>query len=504
MSWSWSGSLGALSAWWARFARRPEDSSAARHQAAAAAARERSLRHASGEALYRSFFDHVPVGIFVTDPMGNGLFVNRHWCALTGMDPHEVQGAGWTRILHPEDAEEASRKWFAATSSGQDFHAEYRFKTLDGRVIWVSATAAPLRDASGVISGYIGCNSDITARKLFEQRLEQRSREIVLLSELGDLLHSCGSLTEAFEVISRQCRKLFPECAGGLYLTTPSRDDLAAAASWSAGPIAPDTEPWRPEDCWALRRGREHLVEDPDTDLPCRHPRFAGAVTSLCVPMLALGETLGIFHLASDAGPLGVRSEGVRRLASAVAEHLGMAIANLNLRETLHQQSIRDPLTGLFNRRYFEESLEREVRRARRHESSFGVILLDLDHFKRFNDTFGHEAGDVMLRTFGEFLRTRVRGEDVACRLGGEEFALLLPDAALENVHRRAEELRLEAHALQVSYRNQLLGTVTVSLGVGSFPIHGAEGNDVLRATDNALYRSKSAGRDRVTVAVAA
>jgi len=151
----------------------------------------------------------------------------------------------------------------------------------------------------------------------------------------------------------------------------------------------------------------------------------------LCVPMMALGEALGVLHLraetAADTGNLGETAQAVaaslnearRRLAAAVAEHTAMALANLSLRETLRHQSIRDPLTSLFNRRYFEESLEREIRRAQRRGTPLGVVMLDLDRFKGFNDSFGQEAGDVLLRSFGELLRCKLRGEDVPCRYGG-------------------------------------------------------------------------------------
>jgi diguanylate cyclase (GGDEF)-like protein len=179
-----------------------------------------------------------------------------------------------------------------------------------------------------------------------------------------------------------------------------------------------------------------------------------------------------------------------------------MALANLTLRETLRHQSIRDPLTSLFNRRYFEESLEREIRRAQRRGSLLGVIMLDLDRFKLFNDSFGHEAGDALLRAFGEMLRRKVRGEDVACRYGGEEFAVLLPEATLDAARERAEELRLAAKSLQVAYQDHLLGPITLSLGVAVYPDQGLSGQTVLRAADAALYKSKADGRDRVTASL--
>jgi diguanylate cyclase (GGDEF)-like protein/PAS domain S-box-containing protein len=353
-----------------------------------------------------------------------------------------------------------------------------------------------------------------------ELEREQRNREIVLLSELGGLLQTCDSTGEAYEVISRQGRKLFPDLSGAVYRISASRTDLELVSSWGeSGPIS-GADLFRPEDCWGLRLGRDHFVEDPAVDLICRHVVDAAPPRYLCVPMMALGEALGVLHLRAEPvpestsfgsprdatdvlqGAAAFLSDARRRLATAVAEHTAMALANLSLRETLRHQSIRDPLTSLFNRRYFEESLEREIRRAQRRGSLLGVIMLDLDRFKLFNDSFGHEAGDALLRAFGELLRRKVRGEDVPCRYGGEEFAVLLPEATLEAARERAEELRLAAKGLQVAYQDHLLGPITLSLGVAVYPDQGLSGQAVLRAADAALYKSKADGRDRVTAAL--
>lgn len=340
-----------------------------------------------------------------------------------------------------------------------------------------------------------------------ELEREQRNREIVLLSELGGLLQTCDSIEEAYQVISRQGRKLFPDLNGALYRLSASRTDLELVSSWGEEGPWTGSDFFRPEDCWGLRLGRDHCVEDPAADLICRHVGEQDPPRYICLPMMAQGEALGVLHLRIDpavaaAGGVSPLNEARRRLASAVAEHTAMALANLTLRETLRHQSIRDPLTGLFNRRYFEESLEREIRRARRRGTPLGVIMFDLDRFKVVNDNYGHEAGDVLLRTLGELLRRNVRGEDVACRWGGEEFAVLLPEATLEATRVRAEELRAVVRELKVPYQDRILGPVTVSLGVAIFPDQGLSGQSVLRAADAALYQSKAAGRDRVTSAL--
>ncbi len=159
---------------------------------------------------------------------------------------------------------------------------------------------------------------------------------------------------------------------------------------------------------------------------------------------MAGGDTLGILHVRSSGGEF---TQATHQMVLTLAEHIALLLSNLYLRDTLRQQSIRDPLTGLFNRRFREETLAREVARARRAKSPLGVIMLDIDHFKCFNDTHGHAAGDAVLKALGGFLLEHVRGGDVPCRYGGEEFALILPGAVPADAAQRAEELRSKRRA---------------------------------------------------------
>ena len=221
--------------------------------------------------------------------------------------------------------------------------------------------------------------------------------------------------------------------------------------------------------------------------------------------MMAHGEAIGLLYFDRRIGQtsrsLMQWSEAEEILARTFAEHAALALANLKLREILRSQSVRDPLTGLYNRRYMEESLEIELRRAVRKKCSLGVMMLDVDHFKRFNDTFGHEAGDSVLQALANLFRTQLRGSDVACRYGGEEFTMILPEASTEATRQRAEQLREAAKAAISQFRGGSLDQVTISVGVASFPDKGTTVEGLLRAADAALYRAKEQGRDRVVVA---
>jgi len=215
--------------------------------------------------------------------------------------------------------------------------------------------------------------------------------------------------------------------------------------------------------------------------------------------MMAQSEALGILHLMQ---PDNVKmTETKQRMAVTMSEHIAMALSNLRLHETLRSQSIRDPLTGLFNRRFMEESLELEIRRASRNQRPLGMIMMDLDHFKYFNDNFGHEAGDLLLKELGALLKTNIRGEDIACRYGGEEFTLILPEGTGSVTRQRAEFFKEAIQRLDVHYKNQPLGRLTASMGVAVFPDHGRSAQALIEAADKGLYRSKNAGRDCVTMA---
>jgi diguanylate cyclase (GGDEF)-like protein len=184
-----------------------------------------------------------------------------------------------------------------------------------------------------------------------------------------------------------------------------------------------------------------------------------------------------------------------------VGEHLGLALAKLKLQENLQHLSVRDPLTGLYNRRYMEESLARELRRAERQGKLLGIIMADIDHFKKFNDTLGHDAGDALLREIGALLQRRIRDGDIVCRFGGEEFTIVLQDASQETTLQRAEEIREAAKEMRVQHGQRVLDPVTLSLGVAVFPRNGANRDILMQSADVALYRAKQEGRDRVCMA---
>jgi diguanylate cyclase (GGDEF)-like protein len=360
-----------------------------------------------------------------------------------------------------------------------------------------------------VMSGaFFALRRDATARRRAETDLEVAnstlhekvdalqvlSFELRAMARMGAYLHASLSTEELRQVLHAGLPGLFPGCDGAVYVFHSSHDVLERATSWGRGAFPPS---FGPLDCWALRRGQAHVSDPGQAAVRCSHPGGENGAT-LCVPMAAAGEIMGVITIAignADA------CESSLDLATTVAGQVGLALSDLQLRDKLREQSIHDPLTGLFNRRYLEESFQLELHRAERSARPVSLIMLDLDHFKRLNDSLGHQAGDAVLQELGALLQRSVRAGDLACRYGGEEMLVLLPEVGISPALARAEELRLGISALRVRALGKALPTVTASFGVATFPHHGRTLTELLRSTDAALYRAKAAGRNRVVCA---
>jgi diguanylate cyclase (GGDEF)-like protein len=379
-----------------------------------------------------------------------------------------------------------------------------------GEPRWMLAAGGPLLNNRGEKRGAVVFLRDITDRKKTREQLtvalqesETLAGERRELSELGDSLQSCQTVEEAYKMSENALPGILGLRPGALCILNSSRDLVESAATWNN---CSTTEPlFHPEDCWGLRRGKPY--GGPGSPLPCSHVRASGATNYLCVPLVAQGETLGVLYVEDKASllahsPQAVQFEQVtlKRRSIAVAERVSLALVNLKLRELLRNQSIRDPLTGLYNRRYLEESLTRELHRANRTVRNLSLVMLDLDHFKHFNDTFGHQVGDILLKEVAGVIKNRVRAGDLACRYGGEEFCLIIAEADSERTYKCVESIREAIRHLSLHNRGQTLGTITVSAGIATYPAHGDNSEKLIRAADDALYRAKKAGRDCIFV----
>jgi len=319
--------------------------------------------------------------------------------------------------------------------------------------------------------------------------LEQRSQDIEMLSEMSELLQISTAIDEACSVLPAFGSRLFPDIHGAVFITRGTAGLVESIASWGGEPPVTD---FATTECWALRRAQAHAVTAGGIRCPHTHSMIGA---TLCVPMLALGEVIGVVTLnVSDSVTIPPATE---QFAKTFADQIAFALANLRLQETLRTRAVRDALTGLYNRRYMEEVIGHELLRAVRQQRQVGVLMVDVDHFKRFNDTFGHLGGDALLQQFARLMQKVVREEDVVCRYGGEEFMVVVPDAGHDLLRMRAQTLVEAARELRVHLDGEELGCITVSAGFAlSGP--GTTVASLLSAADRALYSAKTSGRDRV------
>ncbi|MEM9638002.1 MAG: diguanylate cyclase, partial [Pseudomonadota bacterium] len=290
------------------------------------------------------------------------------------------------------------------------------------------------------------------------ERQMQLAREVSLLGELNEWLQSSRSLDELFEMVARFMTHMLPDCEGSVYVYSNSRDVLDGAISWNAGTHKAHIHP---EECWGLRRGRTYTYGTSSIDFVCEHTEPHDDRPYFCFPILAHGETVGLMHLKAKTMLAVEDFQTHQKLAQMCAEQISLAIANVQMRDQLQERSVRDPLTGLFNRRHMTDYLRTMIQNAQRTEAGFSMVYLDVDHFKKFNDNHGHDAGDMVLRTVGEALERACDGDEIACRMGGEEFMLLLPGTDRKAAEPRAEKLRRAIEAITLRYGEKNLPRIT-------------------------------------------
>lgn len=320
--------------------------------------------------------------------------------------------------------------------------------------------------------------------------LEVQERSLRQLGELSDLLLAARSLEEGAQVASLALPALLPESSGELLLFAPSRNILQPLAAWGTAPGR--TMPH--DTCWALRHGDTLWPDERSFAAPCQGAELGGC-PYICLPLTAHGETLGLLRTTVQTQ----MSSADRTALQGLARQLALSLDALLLQDRLRQQSIRDALTGLYNRRYYEDYLSASLGRASSDGTPLTLVALDVDHFKRFNDTFGHDAGDAVLVQVGAALKAAVQPPyEAACRPGGEEFALILPGTDAATALQRAEALRQTVEGWTLTHAGTPLGQLTVSIGVAE--IGSSSAAELTRHADEALYAAKRGGRNQVVI----
>ena len=471
----------------------------------------KQLNLEESEARYRRLFETAKDGILILDgDTGRIVDANPFLQDMLGYSESELIGKALWEIGAVRDIPASQQAMRELQKNEYIRYEDIPLETKTGgrkHVEFVSNVY--------LVSGrkVIQCNiRDITERKDAEARvletknkllvlvseLQWRDRQMQLMNRMNELLQSCITQDEAYQVITLCAADLFPGRNGSLAILPARNEKLSVVARWGAESIMQSN--FALEDCWALRLGQIHEVIDQDTSLLCRHFMNSPPGGYFCLPLTVQGETLGVLSLIDNTIQTGEHPPGLKQLAVSVGETIKFSLSNLKLRDELRSESIHDPLTGLFNRRYLDETLSRDLYQVERRNDPLCVVMLDLDGLKRLNDSLGHGTGDSVLRLLGHTLQEHLRKSDISCRYGGDEFVLVLPDSSIAETKLRVEQLSTVMKSFQQDQRGEDVGPITLSAGIAQAPEHGKTARELLQAADQAMYAAKQAGGDRIVI----
>ncbi|MES2684990.1 MAG: PAS domain S-box protein [Pseudomonadota bacterium] len=479
------------------------------------------------EGRLNAVFEQAAVGVSLLNADGSWNKVNQRLCEITGYSESELLATDYQTITLSEDlAVDLERARQLIEGEIDRYDIEKRYVRKDGAIIWVKVFASRIDVTGSQPALYVAVIEDISQRKAAEahvQRLnsnleqqvverteqlretlgnwQQRSTELALLNEMMSNLPASQDLPEASAIIRRYLPRLFNQYAGVIWLEDEVPDQFHLLVQWGARSEQASTIVT--EDCWALRRGRPLRVEDPLDPLACPHAHRHEQVPHACTPIVALGEIVGMIYLEWSEDLQSAVNPPEQAFVESAAEQIGLAIGNVRLREKLRQQAMHDALTGLYNRRYFDEYLASRIAEATRADRAFSLLMIDLDHFKSINDTFGHDAGDEVLRATGRLLQKAARADEAVFRLGGEEFVMILNEGLGSDSEGCAERLRKEIEANPLTWNGIPMPSITASMGIARFPADGREKLSIMQRADAALYSAKRTGRNRVCKAAA-
>jgi diguanylate cyclase (GGDEF)-like protein/PAS domain S-box-containing protein len=474
------------------------------------------------EGRYRLLFYQTPVGIIHFDRQLHLLDWNNFSLAILQSSQKELNGLDLNKL---PDARLLPAIQSALDGEVGQYEGPYE-ATAGLLAAWISMRTVPLYDQTGQVQGGIGIIEDITDRKKVEDAEHNQRILSEVLRDSAAALNSSLDLEQVFNSILSNIGRVVACDTVDISLTEDHDTEKiirhrGAVGLFMAGENQSIRFDGTETDHFSHLMERDGPFIISDTQL---HPDWVmnktmiGIRSYAGIPIHLKGKVIGFIDLGSFT-PDFYQPEHIERLR-AFADQAAIAITNAKLVEELRQtndllaenldkikslqaeleeQAVRDPLTGLFNRRYFQETLEREIARAKRENMPVGIIVMDLDRFKQVNDSFGHKAGDIFLKEIGNLLIKNIRREDAACRIGGEEFVIVMPGASIEVTGHRAELIRSLTEALHVA--DTVAGfNITMSIGISAYPTLGTGGEEILIQADRALYQAKKNGRNQVVV----
>lgn len=447
---------------------------------------------------FRAMGENALDAIIISDSGGRVVYWNPAAERTFGFTAEETIGRSVHHLLAPPlDREKASHRYavFAAAGQGEVLGKTLRLKALrkDGREFPADLSISAMNLGGNWHA--LGIVRDMSDQESTLAALRRRESDLTIIAKLSDMLQSCDTMDEAYSVIAEKAGILFPMTSGSVAIVNSETQDFVRVSAW--GPDAAwSFLRFQEEDCEALRADREYENTDSAFVTPCKHLSAVPGKPCLCLPLKMQGKTRGLVSLMLVEGS--AFDYATRQVLHSFADVVKLSLANLRLRDSLAEQAFRDPLTGLFNRRYLMETLPREIRRAQRRGTALTVAMLDIDHFKQFNDMYGHDAGDLVLRELALQFASDLRAEDVACRYGGEEFLFLLPDCDLAAAYERMTDICTKTRSRARVFRDRTLPGTTLSIGLAVLSDTLSSCESLITAADKAMYAAKRMGRDRI------
>lgn len=472
----------------------------------------KNLKHS--QIFTKKITDSTPNILYIYDVENHqNIYVNKFIEDVLGFSVESFKIMNiFDKLIHPEDQslviEHLNKCHFLVPESFLE--CSYRIKDIYGNWHWLQSRDRGFEyNNEGKVKQILGVATDITKRKEVElemqklnqelaqriDELEIRNQDMISLGKINDLLLTCSNLQEATNVLADLIKPIFPDTTGAFFIVNNQINQLEKVSWWGDEKYL--SVSFEVQKCWALRIGNSFSANYNYPSLFCQH--FHGDClpkTSLCVPLIAQGKNIGLFFLCCEKRESFIPEKIA--LAETVSQQVALAFANLNLQENLQNQSWRDGLTGLYNRRYLDNYLPQEIQKAERNNYGLGLMMIDVDYFKHFNDTYGHQAGDFVLEKIALFLQKNIREYDFACRYGGEELTVILTQISMQKLAEKAENIRLGIKQLSFNYDGKNLGKITVSIGIAIYPDHGKNAVTLLKQADDALFQAKKGGRDQV------
>jgi len=439
----------------------------------------------------RLIHDNAPIGMAIVSLDGKWLNVNNKLCELLGFSKEELEDLTIQDITYEEDLEiDLDDRTKLLSGKLQSYRIEKRFVTKNNSLNWIVTNVSIVRGKGDKPLYYISQIQDIN---------DEKQNEIIMseLSHMNEMLQLCHNSREAYPIISHAAQKIFNDLNGGLSIFNTDYHEQEVTSRW--GNVSLLKPFFKSEDCWAFRSGNIYIANDMTKDSACKHFDTSSLGGYTCLPLIIQGKVLGMLNFTANPGQ--TISFHQQQIINNFSEIVKLSLANIHLNEALKDQAIHDPLTGLLNRRYLYESLPQTLNHALRMKQSFTVCMIDIDFFKKINDTYGHDAGDEVLKFIAALLKNNLRKSDMICRFGGEEFVVVLLDNDLEHAKSQMELIRLAVKDAQIKIQKQTLPSISISIGIAETPKHGVTISDLLRAADSALYIAKKTGRDRIVQA---